>query len=614
MESSNSRAEELTETLFQKLKSKKRENKQTADNVLKQKTYIQPDSDNKPSNLKVKYTKGNKNGLKLSLDDILESYKNEPDAMAIKENSKKLNRASIISADTEQDDMEISNDVSHFGFDHTMESPKNVLKTNLLPVNLNEPVEYGLLLNTSLTRDQHFFELVLDTNFIISNLPLIKVMVQIQYKMLSIGRKFFKICIFDIVLSELDKLKQNHRRENNALLDLNSNKSEDASVKFKAIKANNFIYQQVMETVNQENNISYDVLHLSTKKDLINYEKKHKLNAYYEQFSSDEFITNNNDDKILQSTVRLQKIIENQSELAFDYKFIHNDNKVQSEKFKILPPPLLVVLSNDKNFCLKLFSHSIKTISLQSETDNSEDELLKNAKMILLKCLNVQIKILLENWQNMVTINVFETLIKNKNCSNLMLSILEDICYQRQLGKDNKYWLHILELFAVNNFENDTIDELLDKTPDMMFLFTNLVKTTTIFQQILVEALQVLDIHGINENYCFNVVERIFFCGIDIEIETVLNKAINVITNSTDDVTEENNLNILIQELRVYIDSLNHVARIWEAILFTMSQGIDPTHAVQNFKTKLQFIWNDIVVILADVVKISTIKLKDLDN
>lgn len=475
---------------------------------------------------------------------------------------------------------------------------------------------YNFLTARSLWGRKELFELIIDTNFIIDNLPLINILTKLQLKFLLKNRHFFKICIFDTVLSELDKLKQGNRRINTDDNAKDDKQKELQELKFKAIKANDFIYKNLMETLDDNNPLGFQIIHMVTKRELTKNEKLVKTKSNSRLFDEDVFVPATcNDDKILQSTLRLQNIIDNRSESEFDYIFFPGSNESIGEKFKILPTPLLVVLSNDKNFCLKLLSHSIKTISLPKGAYNSPEENLINAKMITLKCLTIQIKSFLQDWQHILKLIIFETLVKEQNCNTNILSIFREIFSYNVNSNDVdiSYLRETASLFSVNNPNDGNLEDLLDKTPDMFYLFHLFLRYSSIFQEGFLQALNMLNINVGNFDYYNNILKIIFFQEADIEIESFLDRLTNIVLNDIEEKENEERTR-LSSDFSNYVTTLNDVSKIWESIFAVMAQSFERNFDIENFKTKLDFIWKDIVAILNDVFLLASFSIKDLDN
>ncbi|OBA26286.1 hypothetical protein HANVADRAFT_62972 [Hanseniaspora valbyensis NRRL Y-1626] len=611
--------EDINDIIFNKLKAQKKTNtninneKNKHNNAKTQmNTFSSYDSNTelfiKPKN----HENLDEQNRKVTLQDVLPSSNKFPfsDENIDTKNNKTKNKSLTLSdlgIDEERIEKQMLKNNKYFE-KNEVNDPKS--RDNLEHDNMRESSSNCLLTGKSFVRSQNLFELVLDTNFIIDNLPLISTLVTLQSKFLLRNRSFFKICIFDIVLSELDKLKQNDKRIHNG------NAKEINQLKFKAIKANDFIYKHSMETVNTNKPSGSQILHMVTKRELIANERKLKSNKKYYNYLDDEdelILTNNNDDRILKSTVKLQNIIEKENESAFDYIFFSNSDEDNGEKFKLFPSPLVIVLSNDKNFCLKLLSHSIKTISLPPNTTNCIDETLRNAKTLTLKCLNVQLKTLLQDWQDMIKLNVFETLIKDQNCNTTMRSIFNEVLNYSINEKDFSYLTEMSLLFSVNNLEMENLGDLLDKAPNMLLLFQTLLNYSTIFQQVLLETLKILHINVFNPDYCNELLKTTFFHNTDSEIESFLDEIISFVLIENEEKGYDGKNNFIIK-LDNYIATLNDVSKIWEVILFVMSHGIDQSYQIQNFKIKLDFIWKDIVSILEDVVTLANINIKDLDS
>lgn len=626
--------EDISDLLYKKMltQNKKNKSKSKEENGKKKAPKNKRSSGNKPIDLSSysdnhvhndyeQNNEANEDTFKSFLRDVLETSADAPMNQKNKVYSTpERRRNTLLSANLRTE--EYRSDNRDLNFSDLIEDDDPVI--NISNNNINSDrndisdntTSNSFLTAKSLWRGKELFELIIDTNFIIDNLPLINVLTKLQLKFLLRNRHFFKICIFDTVLSELDKLKQGNKRTNSEDNGKDDNQKELQELKFKAIKANDFIYKNLMETVDSNNPLGFQILHMVTKRELTKNEKMIKTKGHSKLFDEDVFVPATcNDDKILQSTLRLQNIIDSKSASDFDYIFFPGSNESNGEKFKILPTPILIVLSNDKNFCLKLLSNSIKTISLPQRGSNSSDDNLKNAKMITLKCIIIQIKSFLQDWQNMIKLNIFETLIKEQNCNTTILSIFDEILSYTINSDDMNvdYLRKTSSLFSVNNPNDGNLEDLLDSTPDMFFLFHLFLKYSSIFQEVLLKTLNMLNINIGNFDYYNHLLKIIFFQEADVEIESFLNRLTNIVLNNTEQKDNDDRTR-LISDFSNYVTTLNDVSKIWETVFAVMAKTYERNFEIESFKIKLDFIWKDIVSLLDDVFLLANFGLKDLDN
>ena len=446
---------------------------------------------------------------------------------------------------------------------------------------------------------------VADTNFLIDNLLVIEMMEKIETHFLNKNRSFLKICVIDTVLSELDHLKQRRRRSvgNEKSVD---DKTQD--IKMKAIKANRYIYDKITTTDTgpaDKNKVLHVLSRANLRKEIKQYSKQ--LEVKYD-FQDD--YSYNNDDKILNSSLTLQEVLELKHDADSDFEFIKEQDFI---KYSLLPTSSVVVLTNDKNFCIKLISSDLKTISLKPEENRTEKELLVNTKVLILKCLQEQIKSLVINWQNMIILNLFETFLLDPTLNNKILDAYNYLLNDSHgvAVSDIQYIKETSHLFAVNNISKSGIDELLDKAPDLKLIFSILNKVVVSFQTASCQTMNFLGVYNIDYNTVLELVNILFFNDTESLLNLFIGQLIELVKKDYGKGKIASEIELVLN-FNGYLRNMNKVSESWRLYLISLADGIESVF-ITNFKLKLDVMWKEIVDLLGDLLFLSELSLEDFD-
>lgn len=453
------------------------------------------------------------------------------------------------------------------------------------------------------SRDLIYF--VVDTNFFIDNLDVIDCLNKIETYFLSRNRTFLKVCVVDTVLSELDHLKHQKGKHIGTTSD-DDNSSID--LKMKAVKANRYIYDKVTTTSTSyitENQTFKIVSRANLKREIIKYCRQLKIKYEFEDDYRD-----NNDDKILDTSLKLQELLAYQHELNSDFEFYKG---IDTVKYSLMPSTSLVVLTNDKNFCIKLISSKLKTISLPQEIDHHARSLLIDTKTLLMKCIQQQIKILSGNWQNMITINLFEAFLLDRDLNEQMLQSYDYLMNQSLdiLVDELNYLKETCLLFSINNISSSGIDDLLDESPDMELIFRILNKSVIAFQTASCQTINSLGIYDINYDSVMKLIDLLFFSEADKFLDSFIENLITFIKRGYEKEKILTEINMLLN-FDDFINNMNKVGDCWKLYLSHLTNDNEST-SIYNFKFKLEVMWGEIRDLLTDLLSLSEVSIEVLD-
>ncbi|CAI8494025.1 unnamed protein product [Hanseniaspora opuntiae] len=601
---------DIDDLLYQKLKT----GQQNENNKQYKRDEISNSKDNgkyKSSNYKEK-KRNNKKVNKLSLSDILGPSESEnsikhyeqvnKNNLSKQNSNNSLEIGSQISAIGE----DIENDDTHYVHLDTNsaseEPPSTTIPYKYHTANENEEVISNLKSNFR-AHDMIYF--VVDTNFFIDNLDVIDFLNKIEIYFSNRHRTFLKICVVDTVLSELDHLKQQRSRHLGTTLD-NDNSSND--LKMRAVKANRYIYDKVTTTSTSsitENQAFKIVSRANLKKEIIKHCKQLKIKY---DFQND--YTDNNDDKILDASVKLQELLAYQNDLNFDFEFLKGNDTI---KYSLMPSTSLVVLTNDKNFCIKLISSNLKTVSLPHEIDHHAKNLLIDAKILILKCMQQQIKALVVNWQSMVIVNLFEAFLQDTNLNEKILQSYDYLInqYSEISVDDLNYMKETCNLFAINNVSSSGIDDLLDEAPDMELIFRILNKSVIDFQNASCQTINNLGIYDINYDSVVKLIDLLFFSEADTLLDSFIENLIKFTKSGYVKEKISSEINALLN-FDGFIYNMNKVGDCWKVYLSFLSNSNEFV-SIYNFKFKLDVMWGEMRDLLRDLLELSEVSIEDLD-
>lgn len=446
---------------------------------------------------------------------------------------------------------------------------------------------------------------VADTNFLIDNLSVIEMMDKIEAHFLSKNRSILKVCVVDTVLSELDHLKQPRRRSSGSDPNIDTKTQE---LKMKAINANRYIYDKIttsdVDTFVQ--NKTFQVISRGNlKKEIKRYSKQLKIPYDFQ----DDYMSNN-DDKILDSSLKLQEVLEFQHDINSDYEFT-KDSEIT--KYSLLPPSSVVVLTNDKNFCIKLISSNLKTISLPSEEIHSNKEVLINTKVLILKCLQGQIKSLIFNWPSMIMLNLFELFLLDSNLNRKMLEAYDHLLNGSHGTPvdDMNYLKKTSHLFSVNNITKAGVEDLLDDTPDLKLIFSILNREAVSFQSASCQTMNSMGIYNIDYNKALELVNILFFNDTESFLDRFIETLIDLVKRDLEKGKLASAVDLLLN-FNGYLMNINNVSECWKLYLTSLADGIESVY-ISNFKLKLDVMWKDVVDLLSDLLFLSELSAQDFN-
>lgn len=596
---------DLEDILYQKLKtgqrnekSKKQKNEEVYNVNVNENNYVKP----KEKNKKVS---------KISLSDILgpiESQNSINHYDQINKNHLSNNKSitfSEIDSHISRIDEDIEDNVTQYtNLEKNNASerlPSTVILSENHMLNGNEEIITNFKSNF---RSYDMIYFVIDTNFFIDNLDVIDFLNKIEIYFLNRNRTILKICIVDTVLSELDHLKQHRNRSFGTTMDDDTSTND---LKMKAVKANRYIYDKITTTSTSsitENQTFKIVSRANLKKELIKHCKQFKIKY---EFQEDH--TDNNDDRILDSSLKLQELLTCQHDLSFDFEFHKGNDTI---KYSLMPPTSLVVLTNDKNFCIKLISSNLKTVSLPHEIEHFTKRLLIDAKILILKCIQQQFKILVVNWQNMIIVNLFEAFLLDTNLNEKMVQSYDYLMNQSSdiSADDLNYLKKTCHLFSINNITSSGIDDLLDEAPDMELIFRTLNRSVISFQNASCQTINSLGIYDINYDNVLELINLLFFNGADTLLNGFIENLINLIKNGHEKEQLSSEINQLLN-FDGFITNMNKVSVCWKVYLSYLING-NESITIYNFKLKLDVMWGEMVNLLEDLSTLSELSLKDL--
>lgn len=600
---------DIEDLLYQKLKT----GQQNENNKQCKRDEISNIKDNrkyKSSNHNEKKRK-NKKVSKLSLSDILGPSETEK-SINHYEQVNKINLSKHNSSNFSEIDSQISaigedieNDENRYVHLDTNSGIKELPSTTT-PYEYYTGNENEIISNLkSNFRSHDMIYFVVDTNFFIDNLDVIDFLNKIEIYFSNRNRTFLKICVVDTVLSELDHLKQQRSRHLGTTLDSDNSSNE---LKMKAIKANRYIYDKVTTTSTSsvtDNQTFKIVSRANLKKEIIKHCKQLKIKYEFQ----DDY-TDNNDDKILDASLKLQELLAYQHDSNFDFEFHKGNDTI---KYSLMPCTSLVVLTNDKNFCIKLISSKLKTVSLPYEIDHHAKNLLIDAKVLILKCMQQQIKALLFNWQNMVIINLFEAFLLDTNLNEKMLQSYDYLInqYSDTSVDDLNYLKETCNLFAINNMSSSGIDDLLDEAPDMELIFRILNKSVIDFQNASCQTINNLGIYNINYDSVVKLIDLLFFSEADTLLDSFIENLIKLTKGGYEKEKMATEINALVN-FDGFINNMNKVGDCWKVYLSFLSNSND-SRSIYNFTFKLDVMWGEIEDLLRDLLGLSEVSIEDLD-